>query len=88
MTLYALDDFQPEVPASGQYWVAPTALVIGKVILKDEASIWFGSVLRGDNEPIVIGEGTIRACRPRLLGPPLAAAQIVSTALGCVGDTR
>ncbi len=58
MTLYALDDFQPEVPASGQYWVAPTALVIGKVILKDEASIWFGSVLRGDNEPIVIGEGT------------------------------
>lgn len=58
MPLFALDEFQPELPASGQYWVAPTALVIGKVILKDEASIWFGSVLRGDNEPIVIGQGT------------------------------
>ena len=37
---------------------------------------------------VVIGEGTVRACRPRLLGPPLFAAQIVSTALGCVGDKR
>lgn len=58
MPLFALDEFQPELPASGQCWVAPTAMVIGKVILKEESSIWFGCVLRGDNEPIVIGEGT------------------------------
>ncbi|MEP9376034.1 gamma carbonic anhydrase family protein [Aquabacter sp. CN5-332] len=58
MPLYSLDGLSPELPASGRYWVAPDATVIGRVILKDEASIWFGCVLRGDNEPIVVGEGT------------------------------
>ncbi len=37
-------------------WIAPSAHVIGKVILKASASVWFGAVLRGDNEPISIGE--------------------------------
>lgn len=36
-------------------WVAPTATLIGKVHIDDGASIWYGAVLRGDNEPIVIG---------------------------------
>ncbi|OYW59346.1 MAG: gamma carbonic anhydrase family protein [Rhizobiales bacterium 17-65-6] len=58
MPLFSLDGHAPELPGPDQYWVAPTAMVIGKVVLKPEASIWFGSVLRGDNEEIVIGEGT------------------------------
>ena len=40
------------------YWIAPNAHVIGKVTLEAGVSIWFGAVLRGDNDPIVIGEGT------------------------------
>lgn len=40
------------------YWIAPNAMVIGKVILKRNASVWFGAVLRGDNEPITIGENS------------------------------
>jgi len=36
-------------------WVAPTAVIIGDVTLADEASVWWGAVLRGDNDPIVIG---------------------------------
>lgn len=57
MPIYALDGVAPELPASGNYWIAPTAVLIGRVIVKEGASIWFGSVLRGDNEPIVVGEG-------------------------------
>lgn len=58
MSLYALDDRRPETPAEGQFWVAETAVVVGAVILREDVSIWFGSVLRGDNEPITIGEGS------------------------------
>ncbi|SFG08889.1 Carbonic anhydrase or acetyltransferase, isoleucine patch superfamily [Palleronia marisminoris] len=39
-------------------WVAPDANVIGKIILRAKASIWFGATLRGDNEEIVVGEGS------------------------------
>ena len=55
MPLYELDGVGVETPGEGRYWVAPTAVLIGKVILEEEASVWFGSVLRGDNEPIRIG---------------------------------
>lgn len=40
------------------FWVAPTAVLIGKVKLGDEASIWWNCVLRGDGEPIEIGART------------------------------
>ncbi|MBT0956882.1 gamma carbonic anhydrase family protein [Alphaproteobacteria bacterium KMM 3653] len=53
--IYALDGIAPEFPESGDYWVAPDANVIGKVTLLEEASVWFGSTLRGDNERITIG---------------------------------
>ena len=56
MALYQLGDVRPDLPEEGHYWIAPSASVIGKVILKSEASIWFGAVLRGDNEAITIGE--------------------------------
>ena len=56
--LYALGLHAPEVPASGDYWVAPGAHVIGKVVLAEGVSVWFGCTLRGDNEPLVIGAGS------------------------------
>jgi carbonic anhydrase/acetyltransferase-like protein (isoleucine patch superfamily) len=54
-SLYALGEHSPNLPANDDYWVAPDARVIGQVTLGEGASIWRGSVLRGDNEPIVIG---------------------------------
>ncbi|MGB0343348.1 MAG: gamma carbonic anhydrase family protein [Parvibaculales bacterium] len=58
MPIYTLGDRIPEFPASGNYWVAPDAQIIGSIILHENASIWFAAVLRGDNEPIVIGENS------------------------------
>lgn len=56
MTLYALEDAVPEIDPEA--WVAPTAQIIGKVRIAAGASIWFGAVLRGDNEWIEIGPGS------------------------------
>jgi carbonic anhydrase/acetyltransferase-like protein (isoleucine patch superfamily) len=56
MPIYALDDIAPELPEAGRYWIAPDAQIIGAVRLGLDVGIWFGAVLRGDNEPIVIGE--------------------------------
>lgn len=57
MAIYSLDDKQPTMPA-GFYYVADSAQIIGNVILEEGAGIWFGAVLRGDNEVIVVGEGS------------------------------
>ncbi|GIL07290.1 MAG: gamma carbonic anhydrase family protein [Betaproteobacteria bacterium] len=56
MALYRLGDDAPQIPATA--FVAPEATLIGKVILGENTSVWFGAVIRGDNEPIVIGEGS------------------------------
>jgi carbonic anhydrase/acetyltransferase-like protein (isoleucine patch superfamily) len=56
MAIYELDGQAPELPKSGNYFIADTATVIGKVRLLEGASVWFGAVLRGDNEWIEIGE--------------------------------
>lgn len=56
MSLYALGDKQPQLPPEGEYWIAPNAVVIGDVILRPGASVWFGVTIRGDNDPITIGE--------------------------------
>ena len=58
MALYELDGQAPEFPTDAHYFVADTAVLIGKVRLKADASVWFGAVLRGDNEWIEIGEGS------------------------------
>jgi carbonic anhydrase/acetyltransferase-like protein (isoleucine patch superfamily) len=55
MGVYELDGTRVEVPASGRYWVADNAAVLGKVTIEEDASIWFNAVLRGDNEPITVG---------------------------------
>ncbi len=58
MTIYALDGISPELPEEGAYWIAPDAAVIGKVKLERMASVWFGAVIRGDNDLITIGENS------------------------------
>ena len=58
MPIYALDGVEPQFPEDGSYWIAPSAVLIGNVRLKKNASVWFGAVLRGDNEWIEIGEGS------------------------------
>ena len=52
-------DFENNIPTLHKdSWVAANAVLIGKVILKKDANIWFNVVLRGDIEPIIIGEGS------------------------------
>jgi carbonic anhydrase/acetyltransferase-like protein (isoleucine patch superfamily) len=54
--LYKLDKHEPVL--DGDYYVADSAIVLGKVRLCKDASIWFGAVLRGDTELITVGEGS------------------------------
>lgn len=56
MTLYSLDGIAPDIAEDS--WIAPDANVIGKIVVEAGASIWFGSTLRGDNEVILVGEGS------------------------------
>jgi carbonic anhydrase/acetyltransferase-like protein (isoleucine patch superfamily) len=58
MPIYELEGQGPELPQDGNYYIADTAVVIGKVRLKSAVSIWFGAVLRGDNDWMEIGEGS------------------------------
>ena len=53
MPIYALDGVMPEI--AEDCWIAPDAVLIGKVRMLKGASIWFGAVLRGDNDWITIG---------------------------------
>lgn len=57
MPLYTLEGKSPTMP-EGFCWIAPTANVIGQVTLGEECGVWFGTTIRGDNEPIVIGNRT------------------------------
>ena len=56
--LYSLDGVEVETPGGGAYWIAPNATLIGRIVLRRNASVWFNAVLRGDNEPIVVGENS------------------------------
>lgn len=58
MPLYALDDHVPHIADPARLWLAPNAQVIGRVSLGLDVGIWFGAILRGDNEPIRIGDRT------------------------------
>ncbi len=58
MPIYVLGDKKPQLPPKENYWVAPDAHIIGNVILGKDVGIWFGSVLRGDNDIIKIGDET------------------------------
>jgi carbonic anhydrase/acetyltransferase-like protein (isoleucine patch superfamily) len=56
MALYQLDEHSPRIGAGA--WVADSAQVIGNVELAENASVWFGAILRGDTEPLTIGRGS------------------------------
>jgi carbonic anhydrase/acetyltransferase-like protein (isoleucine patch superfamily) len=58
MPIYALDDRRPVLPEPGRFWIAPDAHVIGRVRIGVDVGVWFGAVLRGDNEPIEVGDRT------------------------------
>jgi carbonic anhydrase/acetyltransferase-like protein (isoleucine patch superfamily) len=58
MPIYELEGITPTLPAAGSFYVAPDAVLIGKVKLEEGASIWFNAVLRGDNELITVGRRT------------------------------
>jgi carbonic anhydrase/acetyltransferase-like protein (isoleucine patch superfamily) len=53
MPQYELDGKRPQLGADA--WVAPSADLIAEVVLGDEASVWFGAVIRADNTPIMVG---------------------------------
>src|SRR5690606_16931240 len=58
MPVYALDGVSPSFDDEDSNWIAPDATLIGKISLGRDVGVWFGAVLRGDNEPITIGEGS------------------------------
>jgi carbonic anhydrase/acetyltransferase-like protein (isoleucine patch superfamily) len=57
MPIYNLNGDTPTIPENDA-WVAPDAMLIGKVRLDRGTSVWFGAVLRGDNELIHVGDGS------------------------------
>lgn len=58
MPVYSLDGIEPNLPEKQTYWIADNAQVMGKVTLSEGVGVWFGAVLRGDNEMIHIGSGS------------------------------
>ena len=55
MALYEFEGHRVTVPPGGRFWVADSATVIGRVTIGEDASVWFNTVVRGDNEPVAIG---------------------------------
>ncbi|GAC1509939.1 MAG: gamma carbonic anhydrase family protein [Bradyrhizobium sp.] len=55
MPVYALGAHEPALPPPGKVWIAPDAQIIGRVSLGEDSGIWFGAILRGDNELILVG---------------------------------
>lgn len=53
--LYRLGSAVATLPPAGRYWIAPNAVVAGRVVIGEDVGFWFGAVARGDNEPITIG---------------------------------
>ena len=56
MMLYSLDNGTPQ--CGDNVYIAPSAIVVGDVVLGNNVGIWFGAVLRGDNERISVGDGS------------------------------
>jgi carbonic anhydrase/acetyltransferase-like protein (isoleucine patch superfamily) len=79
MPVYRLGDLVPKIDPSA--WIADNATIVGNVVLGPGVNIWFGAVLRGDNEPITLGarcnvqEGAVLHTDP---GYPLTLAEGVS----------
>ena len=56
MSIYEFEGNRPSLPEDGHYFIAPNATVLGKVTLGRMSSVWFNAVIRGDNDPVVIGD--------------------------------
>ncbi len=56
MPIYSFKDHSPSL--SERTYVAPNAVLVGQVVLNAGANVWFGAVLRGDNEPITVGKNS------------------------------
>jgi carbonic anhydrase/acetyltransferase-like protein (isoleucine patch superfamily) len=87
MPIYAIDDLEPHLPPAGRFFIAPDATIIGKVRLGEDASVWFGCVLRGDRDWIDIGarsnvqDLTVMHTDP---GSPLTVEADCTIGHGCV----
>ena len=68
MTILRLGDKQPQLPPEGEYWIAPNATVLGNVILRAGASVWFGAVLRGEPAGVVQQPHAVKPVGHRLEG--------------------
>jgi carbonic anhydrase/acetyltransferase-like protein (isoleucine patch superfamily) len=93
MTCYSLEKIAPEF--LGDFWLAPTADVIGKVRLHPDVSVWFGAVLRGDNDWITIGARSniqdgcilhVDAGQPLVVGEDCTVGHRAILHSCCVGD--
>ena len=58
MTAYRLDEHGPVLPEPGAFWIAPQAIVAGRVRVGQNVGIWFGAVIRAEDEWISLGDGT------------------------------
>lgn len=58
MPIYDLEQWKVETPGPGRFWIAPNASVMGRVVLGESVSVWFGATIRGDNDEIRIGRRT------------------------------
>ncbi len=56
MPVYEIEGERPQFPASGRYWIAPDANLIGRIRMGEDTSIWFGCTLRGDRDVITVGD--------------------------------
>jgi carbonic anhydrase/acetyltransferase-like protein (isoleucine patch superfamily) len=90
---YSLGD--RKVVCKGDYWIAENAIVIGSVVLENNASVWFNCVLRGDNDVIIIGENSqlqdgcvvhIDAGHPLTLGKDVSIGHMAMLHGCTVGD--
>jgi len=95
MAVYNLGDVAPQLPDNDEYWIAPNAVVLGNVHLKRNASVWFGVVIRGDNDPIVIGENSniqdnsvlhTDAGQPMIIGDGVTVGHMVMLHGCTIGD--
>lgn len=74
MPLFAVDDRQPRV--SPEAWIAPTATLIGDVLVEEGASVWYGAVLRADFQPVIVRAGANVQDNAVLHGGSEVAAEI------------
>ena len=58
MSAFSIGAVVPKLPSCDKYWIAKNACVIGDVKLSENTSVWFGAVIRGDNESISVGAGS------------------------------